>query len=188
MPVPDCNVGTGSSSGNVLTPGLHPSGIRINGNGTYTMKSGLYCIKGDFTVNGGATLTGEGVTIVMLDGSIDFIGGGTINLTRPNSLEDPSGNNWGGMLIYMPMDNNGGIDMGGGSGSFYSGTVYAPGPRKSVNNDRSQKCEVSGSGTSIGVNSNLICYSINISGTANVSITYKEEQNYRRPPMVELVH
>ncbi|HYH03668.1 MAG TPA: hypothetical protein VEC37_11235, partial [Bacillota bacterium] len=89
----------------------------------------------------------------------------------------------------------GGIDLAGNTGSSYSGTIYAPG-RRAANGK--EKCNFGGNSqstggaptpvTNISISSNLICSTINVGGTSNVSIYYKEEQNYRRPPMVELIH
>ena len=53
------------TSGSVtLTPGTYTKGITISGSGTNaTFSPGLYTLDDDFTISGGATVTGSGVTI-----------------------------------------------------------------------------------------------------------------------------
>jgi hypothetical protein len=181
IPVPDCSgLPSQNTSSNALQPGVYAGGIDIH-NGTWTMAAGMYCLKNDFRVNGGK-LTGKNVLIVMLNGSVDMNGNADIILRRSNNIKDSAGNQFGGMLFFMPYSNEGGIDLGGNSGTSYAGTIYAPGPRDSSKN----KCTFGGNSGTIGISSNIICNTIEVHGTANVEIHYKANQNYRLPPMLEM--
>lgn len=183
VPLPDCSnlpARTFNSGSATLQPGRYAGGINIQ-NGSYTMAPGMYCLYDTFHVNGGS-LFGKSVMIVQWNGDVDFNGNATINMTRANDLIDGSRQHWGGMLFFMPPDNHGGIDLAGGAGSTYTGTIYAPGPRDS----NKPKCTVMGNGNSIGLSSNIICNTIEVGGSGGVVINYKEEQNFRLPPIVDL--
>ncbi len=180
VPTPVCEgLASRTTSSHALEPGIY-DGISIH-NGSWTMAPGMYCLTDNFVVNGGE-LRGNNVLIVMLSGNVDMSGNADISLIRPNSILDQAGSQFGGMLLFMPADNHGGIDLGGNSGASYAGTIYAPGPRDS----NKSKCTFGGSSGSIGINSNIVCNTIQVHGGADVVIKYKEQQNYRLPPMIEL--
>lgn len=181
VPEPDCSsLPNRNDSNQALQPGRYAGGIAIH-NGTWTMAPGIYCLSNDFSVNGGS-LNGKGVLIVMLDGSVGMEGNANISLLRADNIVDSAGNQFGGMLFYMPKYNQGGIDLGGNSGTMYAGTIYAPGTRSSSK----PKCTFGGNSGTLGYNANIICDTIQVHGNANLVIQYKAEQNYRLPPMIEL--
>lgn len=75
-----------------LSPGVYCKGLSLNAGANVTLKPGVYYFdQGSLTVNGGATLTGTGVTLVFTsstgsnyaDATIN--GGATINLTAPTT-------------------------------------------------------------------------------------------------------
>ena len=119
----------------------------------------------------------------------DFILGGntSVNLMAVaqggTSIIDGAGEEWSGMLLFMPYENAGEVRIGGGSDSNYSGTIYAPGPRKTSGQD---KCLIEGNGTSLGLRSNIICDTIKVVGTAELTIDYLEDENFRMPATIEL--
>ena len=114
---------------------------------------------------------------------MNFSGSALVYLSTGSLVEDANGDNYGGYLIFMDMANHNGVDMAGSNGTFYHGTIYAPGPRDPASQE---KCNIGGSNSSMALHSNIVCYSIGIAGNANVVITYRPEENYRMPPMVEL--
>jgi hypothetical protein len=185
IPPPDCSgLATRSYSGGsaVLEPGIYPNGIKVSGKKSkVTLLSGMYCLGDNFNANGGI-IVGEEVMIVMNGGEVKLSGNTTVRLSQNPTLIDASGQKWGGMLIYMPYANTNEVAIGGGAGTYYTGTVYAPGPRDPASKI---KCTVLGSGTNIALSSALICYSVEIGGSASVTIQYKEEENYRVPPMMD---
>jgi hypothetical protein len=180
LPVPDCNFPNGKEikdkkGTNILTPGRH-SNIKING-GDWVMEPGMYCIEGGLTVNGNATLTGNGAMIVMLSGGMKLNGGGQVIWTRPSSVKDASGAEWGGMMIYVPKSNTNEVYLTGGNDTAFSGTIYAPG----------SQCELGGNADAMAFNANMICNNFVFHGNPYMDITYISEQNFRLPPSVELV-
>lgn len=165
-----------------IYPGIYSHGITVSGANVH-LEPGMYCLDGDLRVTGG-NFTGDGVFIYMRHGSVDLLGNAYINLKKAEVMPDASGlHDFGGFLILMPYDNDGKVHLGGGSDSEYSGTIFAPGPRTPASQD---KCIIEGNGTSLGFQSNIICYTIKITGKANVTIDYQEEQNHRMPPFIEL--
>ena len=197
MPKPDCSylpvVSQGSYNGDysgengapVLNPGQYINGIKVTGNGTNIhLTPGMYCLSGDMSMTNG-DLSGDGVMFYMAGGSFN-VGGGTIaNLTYPTSLPDHSlpGWNWAGMLIYMPLENTGQVSIGGGSSSSYSGTIFAPGLPP---NNGTYKCDVGGSGTSLNVDSSIICYTLKVHGSATFHVDYNESRNFKFPASLDL--
>lgn len=184
VPLPDCshlsNRSQPSDSSTPMHEGIY-SDITIH-NGAWTMEPGMYCLNGDFTVNGGS-LNGDGVIIVMNHGSVSLGGNADVSLKRPNDYVDGANRHWGGMLIYMPENNHGGVDLSGNNGTSYMGTIYAPGPRTPISQE---KCNIGGANTSIGVSAAVICSTVGVAGNSDVTIFYEEEENYRMPPTVEL--
>jgi hypothetical protein len=187
VPLPDCShlPSRGSIKHNdkdtvTIQPGNYGT-IDVQG-GKLIMAPGMYCLSGDFETGGNGELEGNGVFIVMWNGAVKWNGGGVINLKRANYLEDGSGQNWGGMLLYMPMGNKSEIKIAGGAGSNFSGTILAPDETKNKN----AKCDLTGNSGNIGYSANIVCNTVKVSGNANFNITYKEEQNFRMPPMIEL--
>lgn len=191
IPEPDCSGLTARSYGGgngTLQPGIY-NGIKVSGHKDIVLSPGMYCLNGDLTMSGGS-LTGYGVLIVMRSGSIDLTGQTTINLAAANSqtidaTSDDVINDYTGLLVYMPYENTGQVFMGGGSGTEYTGTIYAPGP--TTNPQAQYKCTVIGSGGSIGLNSSLVCDTIKIDGGATVNINYDEDTGYQRPPSIDQV-
>lgn len=183
-PMPDCYTDVPARSQNnttkVLLPGRY-SGIKIT-NGDWQMEPGMYCLTSTgFSFNGGS-LTGTGVTLMVLGGDVSISGNGVFALSAPYDLKDAGGTQWAGMLIYMPWANGGGIDLSGGSGTMYTGTILAPGPRDS----NTPKCKFGGNSGSIGLRSNIICNTVQVHGTGDVEIYYRPEDNYKLPPSIDL--
>ena len=112
------------------------------------------------------------------DGGFDLGGNAKVKLGAPTNLVDPSGNQWAGMLIYMHPDNTNQIHLTGTSGTKYRGTIYAPGP---ADPDTKPKCIVEGTAGEIGVASQLICYSVKLTGNANINMSYNAGQQYQFP-------
>lgn len=181
VPVPDCITDmTGQSVGKkagVLSPGRYTGAVKIT-TGDWVMEPGMYCFMDGFSFNGGS-LTGTNVFIAVMGGDLKITGGGNLTLKRPNDLRDGAGNpngngnQWGGMLFYVA---SGDVEIEGGAAVSYTGTIYAP----------NSHCSIGGNSGSVGLNASVICDTVKIHGTANVSINYKEPENYRLPPMIEL--
>lgn len=187
IPNPDCsNLPHRSYNGGEVTllPGIYDDGLRItNFHDNVTLSPGLYCLRDDFSATGGV-LTGDEVMIYMEEGAIEIRGNVSVNLTRSSDLVDASGNQWAGMIVYMPPENTSLIDMNGNSGSIYTGTIFAPGLASPASQP---KCSVGGNGDSIAFNAQVICNTVEMYGNGTLYITFNEEDNYRLPPIIELV-
>lgn len=172
-PDPTCS-GNSSVSGNVMSPGSY-SGNKFPPAGVDTLEPGIYCVNANngFVLNGGDSLYGDNVVIVMNGGDVSWNGGAEVNLSAPDSGPYP------GLLIFMPESNSGTISINGNSDSAFTGTVLAPSAGVTVN----------GTGAADGFHCQIIGYTVDISGTSNMHIYYDDEDNYDAPipPQVELV-
>src|SRR5207237_8431982 len=75
-----------------IDPGVYCDGINLNAGANVTMNPGIYYLDGgSLTVNGGATLSGDGVTLVFTSknrnsfATASVNGNATINLTPPKT-------------------------------------------------------------------------------------------------------
>jgi hypothetical protein len=193
VPEPYCDdlpIGTADASTGILHAGRHTSMPNSFGNGDWVMEEGMHCFYTDFTKNGGSlTSDGYGVFIVMKSGGVSIGGNADISLRAiyggPDGYgyKDGGGNQWSGMLLYMSNNNTNGVDLSGNSGSNYTGTIYAAGNRVP---ETKEKCNIGGTNDTMAMNSALICSSVGIAGDSDVTIIYREPQNYRLPPRIEL--
>ena len=168
-PNPQCTRAA-TKSGNALSPGtwtgqFPPAGVN-------TLESGVYCVDGDFRLNGGQTLSGSGVVIRMDDGVINWNGGATVHLSAP------SGGPFAGLLLYMPSATNcSTITLNGNAGSTIEGTILAP----------CAEINVEGTGDS-GIIGQVVGYEVNLSGNSANSIHYDNQKRYNAliQPAIEL--
>lgn len=167
MPLPDCG-GPAEINGNTMSPGDYsgtfpPSGVEY-------LEAGVYCIDGDFRMSGSDTLRGSDVVIYMINGDVSWQGG-YLELDAPN--EEP----FDGLLIYMPYENEGRIVNNGNIELHLTGTILAPASDVQVNGTSDSE-----------INGQIIGYTIDISGTSGMTITYENEFNYEAetPPSLQL--
>lgn len=121
-----------ANSSKTIDPGVYCGGINLNAKANVTMSSGIYYLDGgSLSVNGQATLTGTGVTIVFTSSTPSVAssfatakinGGATVNLTAPTS--GPTA----GFVLYgdrkMPLGTS--YLLNGGSSQVFSGIIYFP--------------------------------------------------------------
>ncbi|HET9907423.1 MAG TPA: Tad domain-containing protein [Anaerolineales bacterium] len=165
-----------SQNGTTLNPGTYTSGNKFPPNGVTHLNGGTYCVHNDFSVQGGDTLIGHNVIIIMVEGDVTFNGGATIELSGPagpQSAENP----YGGLFLYMPMSNSGTININGNSESGFTGTILAPAANISIN----------GTGDN-GLHGQIIGYTVDLSGTSDTNIVYDNDENWDAPvpPQIEL--
>jgi hypothetical protein len=137
-----------------------------------TLQSGIYCVEGDFRLNGGDRLTGYGVVIRMNDGVVSWNGGATVHLTAPTEGDLL------GLLLYLPSSSNcSAVTLNGNSDSTLVGTILAP----------CSEVTVEGTGDS-GIDGQIIGYTVTLTGTSANSIHYNDEHNYDAliPPSLEM--
>lgn len=107
-----------------LQPGVYCGGIALSGGPTVTLAPGKYIIKnGTFTMSGGGSMTGNGVTIVLVGTSlVNWSGSGTYNLKAPSA-----GDTAGFVVFQEPTAYPGGkTHISGGGSSYYEGVIYFP--------------------------------------------------------------
>jgi Flp pilus assembly protein TadG len=108
-----------------ITPGVYCGGLKIF-SGTVTMQPGTYVIRnGEFEVRAGATLTGNGVTILLVgDSTTRYINQGGANM----QIMAPTNGPWAGFVIAqepasIPTKTN---QITGGGLMDINGVVYFP--------------------------------------------------------------
>jgi len=124
----NATLGTGAYSTNAAAPTTFCGGLTINSGAIVTLTSGIYIIdRGDLLVNGGATLQGTGVTIVLTSSTgsgyatVHINGGATINLTAPTS--GPTA----GLVFFQDQAAPSGSDVfNGGATMAIQGAIYFP--------------------------------------------------------------
>ncbi len=158
-PNPQCS-GNAVKSGNTLSPGYWTG--KFPPAGVDTLESGIYCVDGDFRINGGDSLTGYGVVIRMDEGVVSWNGGATVHLEAPNE------GGFSDLLLYMPSSTNcSTITLNGNSDSTIVGTILAP----------CAQINIDGTGDS-GIEGQIIGYKVDLSGASATSIHYNDERNY----------
>jgi hypothetical protein len=195
-PEPDVDPATGAIT---YFPGRYTDPVTINGNETspvVTLEPGLYCFTkdtgtdpspGSFRANGGA-ITGNGVTFYFTEdaGGFNTDGNGTVKLYPPKEpCDDSLAGYWSeacdpavpNLLIYMEAGNNNGITLGGGSSSYYEGTVYAETAPVDVGGDHSAL-------SSVGVQ--VIADTVKVHGNVAMTITYDDSLVYHTPNKLNL--
>jgi hypothetical protein len=175
---PDCtglpNHGQ-ATSGGTLDPGYY-SRIRVNNGVSAHLNPGLYCLTGDFSVAGNATLTGAGVTIYMISGNYDSAGTSEVSLSAPLPTPDPDPA-LPLVLMYMDASNPGEIDMLGTETSSYVGTIYAP----------TGEIEIGGATSTLPTyGTQLIAWDVFVHGTATININYLDSAVAQVPPNLDL--
>ena len=147
--------------------------------GDLTLSPGLYCVTGSkgIAINGGSVL-GNGVTIFIQTGGVTINGNvSPVDLRAPEEAPDPSPA-IPGVLIYLADGNTNTISVTGNSTSFYLGTVYAP----------DGDLYFSGSsGTDPTFNTQLIGDNVEVSGGATIDINFNDDENFEKPPYMDLL-
>ena len=160
-----------------LEPGVYDR-IHWTG-GTLTFSPGLYCISGSqgMDIQGGS-IYGDGVTIFLQTGGVTINGNvNPVDLRAPVESPDPSPA-VPGILMYMAHGNTSTISITGNSTSFYLGTIYAP----------DGDLYISGtSSTNPTFNTQLIGYNVEVSGGALIDINFNDDDNFEKPPYLDLL-
>jgi hypothetical protein len=103
-----------------------------------------------------------------MEGGDFIILGGTVDLSAPTSdFTDTSGNQWDGMLVYMPYENEGTIEVTGNADTALEGAIYAPGP---ASNPLEPKCQFHKNGDTSSVNLQWFCYTLQVTGNVGINL------------------
>ncbi len=112
-----------------INPGVYCGGMSLNAGANVTLNPGVYYLdQGSLSVNGGATLSGTGVTLVFTSSTgnnyatASVNGGATINLTPPTN------GSTAGIVFFgdrnMPVGT--GFSFEGGASQVLGGALYLP--------------------------------------------------------------
>ena len=108
----------------ILSPGVYCGGLSLNAGAVVNLTPGTYIMNGgSLSVNGGATLAGNGVTLVFTSGANATINGGAVvNLTAPTS------GTMAGIVVYADRNTPAGtaFKFNGGAQQYFGGAVYVP--------------------------------------------------------------
>jgi len=112
-----------------ISQGVYCGGISINAGVALTLNPGIYYMDGGgLTVNGGATLSGTGVTIVFTSKSNSNWATATINGNATVNLTPPIAGPTAGITMFgdraMPLGTT--IKLNGGSSQYIGGAIYFP--------------------------------------------------------------
>lgn len=130
----DYNNFSTSSDGQALSPGNYCNGLTIQNTGV-TMSSGEYFIyKGQFKVNAGASVTGNGVTIFLTGtgaqyADVQINGGASVTLTA-QTTSAAYGDTYAGILFFQdpntPTSGSNDQTFNGGAALDLTGALYFP--------------------------------------------------------------
>jgi hypothetical protein len=146
-----------------ISPGVYCNGITVGNASNVTMSPGTYIVdRGSFDIQGGSTVTGSGVTVVLTSStgtgyaSVDIANGTTVNLTAPSS----------GPLAGIAMfgDRNApsstSVVLAGGATENINGAMYFP----------SETVNFSNGTTNGGSCTQLIAYKLSFSGGTDFNL------------------
>lgn len=133
---------------------------------TAILNPGVYCISGQLQTN--KDMTGTGVMFYIRPTGAVKISGGSINISAQTS------GTYQGYLIYQDWDNTSTVQncgIQGNNTSQYTGLIFVP------------YCDITISGTSgsNGFGSQIIAYTISLTGTNDLYFTYNANQNAQIP-------
>jgi Flp pilus assembly protein TadG len=112
-----------------INPGVYCGGMKLNAGAVVTLTPGIYYLDGgDLTVNGGATLTGDGVTLVFTSKNRNGYATASINGNATIDLKPPKSGGTAGIVIFgdrsMPTGTS--FSFNGGATQYLGGAIYLP--------------------------------------------------------------
>ncbi len=153
-PTPDCsvykttqsgkNIDNGKTGGSArISPGLWDNITVTTSDFNLTLEPGLYCLTGGFKFTGGTLKSlnsslspktpcdpnatgGCGVTLYILDGDVEIMGNGAMQLSAPMSDSNAVNGALPFLLIGAPDDYYGQVDIEGTADDAFVGTIIVP--------------------------------------------------------------
>ncbi|MBF0307671.1 MAG: hypothetical protein HQL41_18765 [Alphaproteobacteria bacterium] len=118
----------GQHDGPTISPGVYCGGLSFGSQANITLQPGVYIVDGgDFDVNGQATISGDGVTIILTSssgsdwGEVTINGGADVNLTA-----DDEGDYAGVVMFSDPDSDPISVRFNGGADLAMTGALYFP--------------------------------------------------------------
>jgi hypothetical protein len=112
-----------------ISPGVYCGGMKLNAGANVTLSSGIYYLDGgDLNVNGGATLTGSGVTVVFTSQNRNGFATASINGNATINLTPPKTGGTAGIVIFgdRRMPTGTAFTFNGGATQYLGGAIYLP--------------------------------------------------------------
>jgi len=112
-----------------INPGVYCGGMKLNAGANVTLNPGIYYLDGgSLTVNGGATLTGTGVTLVFTKKNGSSYATAAINGNATVNLTPPKSGSTAGIVVFgdrgIPLGTT--FKFNGGATQYLGGAVYVP--------------------------------------------------------------
>ncbi len=140
-----------------------------------TLQPGVYCVhQGNFTIQGGQSLIGKGVTIYVIDGFVKWNGGAYLDLEAPST--DEFGTK--GLLLYLPPTNSSPVTINGNGSSIMIGSILAP----------ASDVTVEGGGGATGLQTQIVGWHVSLGGSSATTINYDAAKQFQppQPPTIQL--
>lgn len=112
-----------------IAPGVYCGGMKLNAGANVTLNPGIYYLDGgNLSVNGGATLTGSGVTLVFTSQNRNGFATASINGNATVNLTPPKNGTTGGIVVFGDRHIPTGtvFKFNGGSTQYLGGAIYVP--------------------------------------------------------------
>jgi len=112
-----------------INPGVYCGGMKLNAGANVTLNPGIYYLDGgSLTVNGGATLSGNGVTLVFTKKNSSSYATAVINGNATVNLTPPRSGPTAGIVVFgdrgIPVGTT--FKFNGGATQYLGGAVYVP--------------------------------------------------------------
>jgi hypothetical protein len=112
-----------------IDPGVYCGGMKLNAGAIVTLNAGIYYLDGgDLTINGGATLKGDGVTLVFTSKNRNGYATASINGNAVVNLTPPKTGGTAGIVIFgdRSMPTGTAFTFNGGATQYLGGAIYLP--------------------------------------------------------------
>jgi hypothetical protein len=139
-----------------------------------TLTPGLWCVNGNVKLSGSkGTLTGNGVTIVFLNGGLGCTGNCKLALKAPVVGSNPYPAEEG--LLFYSLD-DATWKLNGNNQSYFYGSIFIP----------NADVEMMGTGNENGFYTQVCAWNFHTGGTNDSVWKWNPDYRVRRPPTVEL--
>jgi len=161
---------------NTLSPGYYSSfppskGSYKNMGNNIVLQPGIYCLDTDLSLSNGKSITGTNVLIYLKSGNEFSLQGGTLNLSGREEGD------YEGYVVIVDSNFTGQTPnciINGNADATLTGTVFAP------------YCdvEIDGGGKTASLTAQIIAYTVKITGSQAVNLTYNPAVSAKNEPKV----
>jgi hypothetical protein len=145
-----------------LDPGIYKNGMKLVASANITLNPGTYYLQDDLSIQGGATLSGTGVTLVFTSSNGTKYAGAKINGNSTVNMTPPTAGATAGIVFFAdrntPSDTT--FKLNGGSTQYFGGAIYVP----------SASIDYGGGASTSTSCTQIIGSTVTFSGNSNVAI------------------